>query len=208
MRLESKLRFTASIVLLILGATSLILKGQAPESQNLEFEIIDSGDISGYWEETYFVVRNETEWANVWENHTRFCVSTCGAYPPRPDIDFSEKMVICAFMGRRPTAGYSVSVERIWVEEEEIHVEIVHRDPANGSFVAQVITYPYVFVSLEKMEVDMVFHVGKERVHVEYIAIPEFPVTVLALSAFLVLSLSIGVITKSSKKQNTLTKFS
>lgn len=200
MRLESKVRFTVSMALLILGATSLTLKGQASESQDLEFEIIDSGDLSGYWEETHIVVRNETEWANVWENHTLFCVSTCGAHPPRPNIDFSEKMVICAFMGRRSTAGYSVSVERIWVENEEIHVEIVHRDPANGLFVAQVITYPYVFVSLEKMEVDLVFHVKEERVHVEYTQIPEFPVTMFALSAFIALSLFAGVTTKSSKK--------
>ena len=193
---ESKMRFTFFIAILFLSVTLLILNGQALESQDLEFEIFDSGDLSGYWEETYLVVRNETEWADVWEKHTRFCVSTGGEHPPLPEISFSEKMVICAFRGQCSTAGYSVSVERIRVENEEIHVEILHHEPANGSFVAQVITYPYVFVSLEKMEVDLVFHVKEDLVHVEYAQIPEFPVGMLVLSVFILLSLFAGVIVK------------
>ena len=196
MRSESKMRFTVFITILFLGVTSLILNGQTSENQDLEFEIFDIGDQSGYWEETYLVVRNETEWADVWEKHTLLCVSTGGEHPPRPEISFSEKMVICTFRGRCSTAGYSVSVERIWAENEKIHVEIVHHDPANCSFVAQVITYPYVFVSLEKMEADLVFHVKEDLVHVEYTKIPEFPVGTLVFSAFILYSLFVGVIVK------------
>jgi hypothetical protein len=41
-------------------------------------------------------------------------------------------MVICAFMGQRPTTGYSIDIERIWTDGEKVFVEVVKRRPPEG----------------------------------------------------------------------------
>jgi len=34
--------------------------------QEIEFEILDVGDASGYNEESYLVIKSETDWVSVW----------------------------------------------------------------------------------------------------------------------------------------------
>jgi hypothetical protein len=195
MRRKNKLCVAIFLTLLSLNITSLIIKGsQASEPQDIEFEVIDCGDISGYGEETYLVVKTETEWANVWEKHTRPYLAAT-AYPK---MNFSKNMVVCAFMGERPTTGYSVSLQRIWTEEERMVVKIDKRNPPENFMVSEVITYPYVIASLQRTDLEIVFNITEEDGTINEYILPEFTIMAFILTAFIVISTAIVVLTRKT----------
>jgi hypothetical protein len=199
MRRRNESCFVICLALLFLTTTSLTIAGsQALEDLELEYEVIDWGSISGYREETYIVVRTETEWAEVWEKHTTLYLPAT-AYPR---IGFSENMVICAFMGERPTGGYSISIERVWVEEERLHVKIVKRSPAEESVVSLAITYPYVFVSLEKENLDVALDIAEENGTIVEQIMPEFSTISSAIMSFIVISIAIVVLARKARKDH------
>jgi hypothetical protein len=148
----------ALVGLLILSLAWLAGLGSASEEQDLEFQVIGSGDISGHREENYLVIRTKADWEELWVRHV-ILVSPC---PPAPEVDFSSDMMICAFMGQRRTGGYSISIERICTVEEEVHVEVVKCSPPLGVPVIQVVTFPYVFALMEKTAMDFTFEVTNE----------------------------------------------
>lgn len=173
------------LALLLLSSTSSILKvSKTLENRDLEFQVIDQGYISGYCEETYLVVRTEDEWAEVWEKHTTLHMVKM----PYPEIIFSENIVVCAFMGERCTTGYSISVERIWTDEERIHVEITKCKPPEDAIVGEAFTYPYVFASFKRTELEIVFNITEEDGTIKEHILPEFTMVAITLTAFLFLS--------------------
>lgn len=192
MRFKYEFCLVGFLALLVLGITSVFIEGsQASTNQDVDFEVVEWGDQSGYSEETYLVVKTEAEWVEVWAKHTAPYMPTT----PYPEIDFSKNMVICAFMGKRPTTGYSISIRRIWAEEEGIHVEIAKSDPPENLVVCPVITYPYVFASLERTDSGIIFTITEENGSINKVAIPEFPVMTFTLIAFIVLSATVVALT-------------
>ncbi len=173
-----------------------VLQAHASELQELDFEVIAWGDQSGYVEETFLVARTEAEWTAIWERHSPVDMSSS----PYPEIDFSENMVICAFMGRCPTAGYSVSIEEIWLELDHIRVELVSRSPRNQTLVAQVITYPYIFALLEFSDVPVIFDMSVESGMNQQPLIPELYSSTVTITTFLVSSsLLVALVRKATR---------
>ena len=193
MRFKNELCLVGFLALLMLGTTSPIIEGsQASTEQDVQFKVIDCGYQSGCMEETYLIVRTEAEWIEVWEKHTAL-------YMPKtqcPKIFFSKNIVICAFMGNRPTTGYSISVERIWTDGERIHVEIAKYSPPKNAIVGEVLTHPYVFTSLERTDLEVVFRVTEEDGTINEYILPEFPMAIFALVAFMVLSAAMVALTR------------
>ena len=186
-----------SLAVLFLVAASLVPKiGQASENQDVEFEIIEFGNVSGYGKEMYAFIDTEAEWAEIWEKHTILHDPP----PLYPKIDFSKFTVICAFMGRCSTTGYSISIERIWANEERIHVEITKSSPPKDFVVAHMLTYPYVFASLEKTDLDFVFNVTEEDGTIIEYFLPEFSTTMFTLTAFVALSVIIVILAHRVQK--------
>jgi hypothetical protein len=199
MRFKYEFRLLGFLALLVLGITSVIIEGsQASAKRDMEFEVIDWGDQSGYNEETYLVVKTEAEWAKVWAKHTAPHMPTT----PYPEINFSKNMVICAFMGKRPTTGYSICIRRMWAEEERIHVEIAKSGPPENLMVSEVITYPYVCASVERTDSEMIFTVTEENGMVNEVTIPEFPVMMFTLTAFIVISAAIVALTRKTRRNH------
>ncbi|MEM2691266.1 MAG: protease complex subunit PrcB family protein [Candidatus Bathyarchaeia archaeon] len=128
--------------------------------REIEFGILEKGDISGYCEEAYFVVENEADWVRVWERHTLIFEPR----EPPPSIDFSRNIVVCAFMGQCPTTGYSIDVERIWTDGKQVFVEVVKRGLPESFAVGQMITCPYVMILVEKTGMPFVFNIINEDV--------------------------------------------
>jgi len=177
--------FCGFLFLLLAATPNVILLIQASESLDLEFDVFEWGVESGYTEETYLVARTQSEWEAIWERHSApYMPST-----PSPDVLFSEKMVICGFMGTRPTAGYSISINRMWVDENRVHVELVKHNPGNQSVVAQVLTHPYVFASLNQMDIPVIFDLHVETDTNEEPVIPELSFSEFTLVTFLVFSI-------------------
>ena len=161
---------TILLTLLTVNALSQIFLGVVSGEEDREFQVVHQGDLSGLSEEAYFVVDNENEWGNIWEKHAILSV------PPKPcpEIPFSEEVVLCVLMGRHSTAGYSISIEKVWEDEEGIHVRVVKHNPPDDMIVAQILTYPFVFASIERTDRPIIFHI-KEDGSDEEIILPEFP---------------------------------
>jgi hypothetical protein len=199
MRFKYEFRLLGFLALLLLGITSVIIEGsQASTKRDMEFEVVDWGDQSGYNEETYLVVKTEAEWAKVWAKHTAPHMPTA----PYREIIFSKNEVICAFMGKCSTTGYSISVKRIWAEEERIHVEIAKRNPQKNAVVGEVLTYPYVFTLIERTELEVVFDVTEEDGTSHEVTIPEFPMMAFTVTAFIALSTAMILMTRKARRND------
>ena len=197
-------RFKAAVVLLVLIASIGISHLTFRKEQDLEFDVLLSGDFSGYVLEKYIVVRTADMWNEVWENHTaplfldregvivwNNSATSMFGEACSLEVDFSSKMVVCAFMGERRTAGYSISVERMWVVNKTMHVQVAEHSPPPDIAVAQVITYPYVFAAVETNDLDVVFEVVEEDGSMRRLVLPE--ISTVAAMILLVLLSSLGV---------------
>lgn len=185
MRLRRKLFLIIFLSLSTLSTTAKALRNiEALEDRQVDFEIVDSGEISGYSEETYLVAKTVEDWRRIWENHTRPYLSA----PHMLDVNFSQNMVACAFMGRCSTAGYGISIEKAWVEEKEVYIEVAKHNPLEGMYVAQVITFPYVFALIPQSDLEVVFVVVGEGESDSDTVLPEFSDVLFMLATFASLS--------------------
>ncbi len=187
-----KLKVNFYIVLLILALLSVfsifgLVNVCFASEQEIEFKIFDKGDVSGYCEEAYFVVKNEADWVRVWEKHT--FIREPKELPLA--VDFSVNFVVCAFMGQRPTTGYSIDVERVWTDGKHVFVEVLKRRPPKGFAVDEMITCPYVMVLIQKTDMPFVFHVVDENGDGVETIFSEFPSTGLAIMVLSLLCLMV-----------------
>jgi hypothetical protein len=89
------------------------------------------------------VIRSADEWRALWQAHR--------AEPP-PPVDFSQVMVVGLFAGSRPTAGFSVTITSVRVEDGRLMVEWTEQRPAAGDLVAQMITAPFHLVTVPRTD--------------------------------------------------------
>ena len=176
-------------------STSFFKSGYSNGEKDIAFQILEEGDVSGCCEEEYIIIWNEDEWPGIWKRHTLIREP---AEPP-PEIDFSNFMVACAFMGQRPTTGYSIDIERIWTDGEKVFVEVVKRRPPEGLVVCEMVTCPYVMVLVERTEMHFVFQVVDENGETSEYVMSEFPSVNIAFLIFPFLLLAVAAL-KIKKK--------
>ena len=99
------------------------------------------GSSSQIQESREVVVRSEPEWETLWSLHSS---------EPRPEVDFSQLLVVAVFLGTRRTAGYEVEITAARSEGDRVVVEYVEQRPPGDSLVAQVLTAPFHLVSLPR----------------------------------------------------------
>jgi hypothetical protein len=83
-----------------------------------------------------------------------------------PAIDFKHSLVVAAFLGQRPTAGYGIGLgpARHVVEDDGpwLEVTVTTRRPPPGALTAQVITSPYCLARVARGEYRRVRFVGTD----------------------------------------------
>jgi hypothetical protein len=76
--------------------------------------------------------------------------------PSPPAVDFQHELVLAAFLGQRPTAGFGIALgpARYVIEDDGpwLQVTVTTRRPPPGAITAQVITSPYCLVSVSRGE--------------------------------------------------------
>ncbi|NNG13111.1 MAG: protease complex subunit PrcB family protein [Halobacteria archaeon] len=78
-----------------------------------------------------------------------------GRHASPPGVNFSEDAVLLISMGQRRTAGYNLELSRDppLLRDGELTVPIVWTVPAEGLFVAQVITHPCFILTLPRRDI-------------------------------------------------------
>lgn len=64
---------------------------------------------------------------------------------------------LCQGFGAKPTTGYSITVEELYLTEDSIYINNVLLGPAQDEFVLQIQSYPYIVVKTEKREEPVIF---------------------------------------------------
>ncbi len=104
------------------------------------FTTVSKGDASGQQTARQVTVRTAAEWKTLWKEHA--------PAEKMPTIDFTKDMVVGIFLGTKPSTGHSVEIVGVRMQEGELIVEYVQKQPGRGTMAAQILTEPYHLVSV------------------------------------------------------------
>jgi len=118
-----------------LPAASIAEKGYAAYGAGggLALRRIGQWTRTGINEGRRLVIRDANAWANFW--------SELGV-GDRPDVDFTQNVVVAVAAGQRPTGGYEIAVERVARANGELTVEVVETTPGPNCVTAGSLTQP------------------------------------------------------------------
>lgn len=125
---------------------------------NVSFERIDQGGQSGIQEPCVTVARNETAWKDLWRNHTRKQMDP----DPRPEVNFTENVVVAIFKGQSSDSCHGAQIEEITENGTGLVVHGLFVERVGG-FCAEVITYPFDIVKTQRPEGQITFDVEDEQ---------------------------------------------
>ena len=109
----------------------------------VEFSVLATGAMSGHeGGRTVELITTESEWRRAW--------ATVGGGRSRPEINFNSRACIIVYQGQKPTGGYSIEIAEIRRDGTVLAVEVKERRPASGDVTTQVITSPFVAVSIPR----------------------------------------------------------
>jgi uncharacterized protein (DUF885 family) len=118
-------------------------QGSAEESKPVEFSLLATGTMSEHeGGRTVELITDEAGWRRTWEK--------VGAGRPLPDVSFDTRAVVVAYQGQRATGGYSIEITGIKRTGTVLAITVSERRPASGSLTTQVITSPFVAVSIPR----------------------------------------------------------
>ncbi len=102
------------------------------------------------------VIRTQQAWASFWNEFT----DNLSSPPDQPNIDFDQQMVIAATMGQRNTGGYTISIDGIFLDNDELIVRVLETMPGAGCLTIQAVTAPATAVVLDAVGTDPEFVEG------------------------------------------------
>jgi Bacterial protein of unknown function (DUF885)/PrcB C-terminal len=109
----------------------------------VEFSMLATGAMSGHeGGRMVELITNAGDWQRAW--------AVVGGGRPLPDVNFNSRAVVVVYQGRRPTGGYSIELAEIRRDGTVLAVEVRERRPAFGDVTTQVITSPFVVVSIPR----------------------------------------------------------
>jgi hypothetical protein len=88
--------------------------------EGLELKRIGQWTRTGIGESRRLVIRDANAWAEFW--------SELGV-GDRPDVDFTQNVVVAVAAGQRPTGGYEIAVDGVRQANGELTVEVVETAP-------------------------------------------------------------------------------
>ncbi|MCA1555593.1 MAG: DUF885 family protein, partial [Acidobacteria bacterium] len=109
----------------------------------VEFSVLATGTMSGH-EGVRMVelITNESDWRRAW--------GTVGGGRPQPEINFNVRSVVVVYQGQKSSGGYSIEIAEIRRDGTVLAVKVNERRPAFGDVTTQVITSPFVVVSIPR----------------------------------------------------------
>ncbi len=118
-------------------------EGSAEQSTSIDFSVLATGTMSNYEGlRAIELITNQNDWERAWR--------AIGNDRPTPDVNFNTRACIIVYQGRKPTGGYSISITEIRRHELTIAVSASEQRPAPGNMTTQVITSPFVAISIPR----------------------------------------------------------
>ena len=115
----------------------------APQSVAVDFSVLAAGQMSDYvGGRRLELVTGEGEWRSAW--------GLIGGGRPIPEVNFNTRAVLVAYQGQKPSGGYGIEVAGVRRVGTVLAVKVNERRPASGDVTTQVITSPFVAVSVPR----------------------------------------------------------
>jgi uncharacterized protein (DUF885 family) len=109
----------------------------------VEFSVLATGALSGHeGGRRVELISNENDWRRAW--------ALVGGGRPQPEINFDSRACIVVYQGQKPSGGYSLEIAEIRRDGTALAVKVTERRPAFGDVTTQVITSPFVAVSISR----------------------------------------------------------
>jgi uncharacterized protein (DUF885 family) len=127
------------------GAHGNAATGQATaeEAKPVEFSLLATGTMSAHeGPRSVELITDEAAWRSAWEK--------IGGGRPLPDVSFDTRAVVLAYQGQKSTGGYSVEITGIRRTGTVLAVGVNERRPASGDVTTEVLTSPFVAVSIPR----------------------------------------------------------
>jgi hypothetical protein len=128
------MKFLTAMALMAALGISGVVRSEVP------MEKVATGERSGIAEARTVVVRDEVAWQALWNE--------VAIRKPIPTIDFAKRMLVGVFLGTRPTSGFSVQIVEVRDEQGVLVVRYSEHRPSPRAMVRQVLTAPFVIVSV------------------------------------------------------------
>ncbi|MBI2946699.1 MAG: protease complex subunit PrcB family protein [Verrucomicrobia bacterium] len=131
---------------LLLFASVLLFGAVGALGEEIPFRTLAQGNQSGIDVATNLVIKTRSAWEKHWK-------ALQGKAEPRvlaPAVDFGKEMVVAVTMGRKPTGGYAIKIQRIESTPASLKILLEQRTPGPGALVTQAFTSPFHFVAVAK----------------------------------------------------------
>lgn len=77
--------------------------------------------------------------------------------PEPPEVDFGQRTVVAAAMGRRPTGGHAIEIAEVRRDGEELWVVVRETSPSRDCMVTQALTAPVTAASVPRVSGEVHF---------------------------------------------------
>lgn len=122
---------------------------QAP-AEELIFERIAEGAQSAAEEQAFILVQDEAELLELWNVAYGAQLNV----PPLPDVNFQREAVLAVFAGQKPTGGYGVELRGVELERDDVYVDLLLTEPAEGSMNTQALTSPWLMLRVLRADIN------------------------------------------------------
>jgi len=120
---------------------------KAAETEYVGYTVLAQGIQSGITEPGDYIIDNKEMLDSLWLLH----YSYISVQPESPDINFDEEVVVGVFMGEKPSSGFWVRLDSIFVENgEQIVLVSANTKPEDNATLVQMATQPFFFAATTK----------------------------------------------------------
>lgn len=117
-------------------------------SSEVPFSVLSEGNNGGFEQDTLLLIRSSEEMQAGWKK----LFSNFVEQPDMPSVHFANQMVVILSMGEKNNGGYSIEVSKVVEKELQLAVFANYISPGQNCIVAEVISYPFVVISIPKKD--------------------------------------------------------
>jgi hypothetical protein len=111
-------------------------------------------------------IRTQADWQSLWESiEPRMSRDADRHQPyPLPEIDFTRHTLIVIAMGREPSGGFMVAIDRILRLGSSVRVLAIATRPGSDCVVTDAFTYPITLALIPRTDSPITFEISKAAI--------------------------------------------